>query len=286
MRDGKDGKYVSGKTGREDGRGGELLMDLKIRESLMRRAGVLDQELENRPWAAERMRERVSDRIKEERHMRFSRKNVKRLAVVFAAMCVLGSAAVMAAGEFVSMRGYSDLREEINSYDELEGMARDYGVPFEVKAPEVFSNGFAFDGAVPVHSSGSDGEGNETVLPAEVSVTYKKSGMADVTLVEAKITAGDQSYGDAAAHTVGETTFYYKMDHYRFVPPTYELSEEEQRMSDAGELIVSYGSDEVTDNQVSSVMWNDGGVSYQLLAFDTSLTEQEMVDMAAEVMGQ
>ena len=53
---------------------------------------------------------------------------------------------------------------------------------------------------------------------------------------------------------------------------------------DAGELYVSYGTDQVVENEISSVSWTSGGVLYVLQSFDTSLTESEMVEMAKEVM--
>ena len=79
-------------------------------------------------------------------------------------------------------------------------------------------------------------------------------------------------------------TVSYRADQYRFVPPNYQVSKEEQAKMDAGELTISYGSDKVTDQVVRNLSWQDGDLHYEILTFDSTLTAEEMDQMAGEII--
>ncbi len=253
--------------------------DSQIKEALAYEAENLP-ELSGREEA---LRNRVMRQIEEEQSMKTRNWNVKRVLVTAAVMCVLGSAAAMAAGRFVGISSHSSRDEIFTDYGKIGEIAEKNQIPFEVKAPETFSNGYAFAEGIPVNEAGIDSEGNETQLPAAISLTYRKTGMADVTLHESSASSAS---GEMAGnmHLEDGTAYYYNQDHYMFVPPSYELSEEEQAAVDAGELVVSYGTEEVEESQISSVIWENEDVLYVLQSFNTSLTEEEMIDMAAEVI--
>ena len=74
----------------------------------------------------------------------------------------------------------------------------------------------------------------------------------------------------------------YRDAHYRFVPPDYEKSDEEKQQERNGELVISYGSDEVEDKMFQSVLWEQDGVTYLISGCDTGLDAQAMFGMAAE----
>lgn len=217
---------------------------------------------------------------KEEMFMRYSKWSVKKIAVIAAAMCILGSAAVMAAGKFSGTTGYSSAQEEFTSYGEIAKAKKKYGISFEIKGPETFENGFTFKSGRPVHVSGVDEQGNETALPVEMHLVYGKAGMADVNLNQGKTRPGN---GDSANEN-GDIRYRYIQDHYKFVPASYELTEADKAAEAAGELYISYGSDQVEENIVSSVTWSAAGVTYTLMSFDTTLTQNEMIEMAKEIM--
>ena len=259
----------------------ERELDRQIQDALTYQVSSLP-ELPNREDA---LRSRTVRQIKEEQAMKKRNWNIRKVAVAAAAMCILGSAVVMAAGQFTAFESHSYQNEAVAGYSQIEAVCEKYGVPFEVKGPESFSNGFFFKECWPIHESGVDDEGNRTQLATAVSLTYQKEGMADVNLNQSQAVGGmEERVGEGNSHQDGEITYYYNLDHYKFVPPSYELSEEEQAAVDAGELYVSYGTDQVVENEISSVSWTSGGVLYVLQSFDTSLTESEMVEMAKEVM--
>lgn len=256
-------------------------LDRRIAEALSDQA----RKIEENEAGEDAFRRRVLRQIKEETAMKRGTWNIKKVAAVAAAICVLGSATVMAASRFAHTVSSSSSREEITDHQEIGALAETYQVPFEIKGPEAFTNGFAFESARPVHTSAEDGEGGQTELPTGVALVYGKEGMTEVSLYENQAMGNEEAVLDGSVHTAAGIDYYYSLDTYKFVPPSYELTEEDEAKIMSGELNVSYGSDEVEVTQTASVNWVSGGVCYSMITFDTPLTETEMVRMAQEVMG-
>ena len=256
-------------------------LDDRIREALAYQTASLPEI----PGREEALRSRTIRQIKEEQTMKKRDWKIKKVLAAAAAMCILGSAAAMAAGNFTSFESRSFQEDVFTEYSQIAEKAEEYQVPFAVKGPETFRNGFSFREGMPIYESGLDEEGNRTELATAISLTYCKEGMADVTLSQSQAAAGlEEGLGQGTEYADGDITYYYSQEHYKFVPPSYELSEEEKIVVEAGDLIISYGTDQVEERQVSSVSWISDGVLYILQSFDTELTEDEMVEMAREVM--
>lgn len=118
-----------------------------------------------------------------------------------------------------------------------------------------------------------------------MNLIYQKEGQPDLT-IDMEQMQESEGYG------VGDETFeyngirlVYSKEHYRFVPPEYQVSEEEQAQMDAGELIISYGSPEVQDSEIQSLNWQADEISYGLMIFDSTITPAELVQMAEEIIG-
>lgn len=118
----------------------------------------------------------------------------------------------------------------------------------------------------------------------EVNLTYKKSGMPDIHLSVSNMENYGESGNPGQAFDHNGITVMYRADQYLFVPPDYQVSEEEQARADAGELFISYGTDQVENQVIKGVTWTDGGISYSMITFGSSLTPEEMVQMAGEVI--
>ena len=94
----------------------------------------------------ERMRRSVHRKIEEESGMK--KWNMKRVFVVAAAICVLGTITAVAAGKVAyTSAGGSHLDDF--TYDKLGEMETKLG--YTTNAPEVFSNGYRFDMGMPTH---------------------------------------------------------------------------------------------------------------------------------------
>lgn len=82
-----------------------------------------------------------------------------------------------------------------------------------------------------------------------------------------------------------EINLGYRSDAYKFVPPDYEATADDQALEAKGELNLSYGSDEVTFSNAENYTWQDGELTYSLTALDLNLGEAEMARMAQQIMG-
>lgn len=256
-------------------------LDQQIRNALNHRA----ESLPVTSRGAERLEVQVHRRIEEDWKMKKCKTrqwSKKKVMVVVAAVCILGSITAVAAGKVTSSSSFSSHNDEVKEYAKVKDLVN--GLGFQAKTPESFSNGYKFGSAMPVHDEGMDDDGNVVMTGNSIHVTYKKDGAPDVN-----ITVQESSFYDSQENVL--QTFQYKginlrysSDNYLFVPPDYELTAEEQAQADAGELYVSYGTDQVERNSVNTLSWEDGGHLYMALSFDNPMSPDEYYQMACEII--
>lgn len=191
--------------------------------------------------------------------------------VVAAILCV-ASVSCYAAIQLGGVESHSYI--SCDSYDDLGKEEEKAG--FDIKSVETFSNGFTFQNAGSGFTNALDMEGNPTEEQyAMLSIGYEKDGKSAV------LTAEDGNiYADAGQ----ETPEGYSIQVYKFVPPDYTVTEEDKQREAAGEIVISYGSEEVEENVVENYFWQDAGVTYTLTVFDSDLGEAGMQQMVGEVM--
>ena len=229
-----------------------------------------------------RMRRRVHERIKEESGMR--KWSMRKMVVAAAAICVFGSMTAIAAGRITSVTSHSTHEEEITQYSQLDAMEEQVGVKSGV--PQTFSNGFTFANAMPVYSQAEDEEGNAVMSGQGISLTYRKDGMADMNIFAEQSGMYEGNAADGAQQTFEHNgiTLGYSEVHYRFVPGDYELPEGEKKLVEQGDVVISYGSDQIEDKISKSIIWEQGGMVYNLMSFDSSMEPEEFYEMACEMM--
>ena len=195
-----------------------------------------------------------------------------------AAIAVTGAFAAGGMGGIFS-EGWSDQRLDLSS---TQAHLADAGVVFTL--PDKIGE-YTFSYGSDVDTTARNGVG-ETEKIAEVDATYTKNG-AELNLSAHKsytVFTEDEMENPVPATTteVNGVTLTYRDAHYRFVPPDYEKSDEEKQQEKNGELVISYGSDEVEDKMFQSVLWEQDGATYLISGFDTGLDAQAMFGMAAE----
>lgn len=260
---------------RQQETGSHTGLEAQIRHTLLSRS----ESIQVTSADTERMERSVHRKIEEASVMR--KWNTGKMIVVVAAVCVLGSITAVAAGRINQINSQSS---HVNNftYGQLGAMEKRLG--FVTKAPEAFSNGYRFSTGVPVESSGMDQEGNVVGKGEDFSLDYKKDGQPDVYLtVENTTMYQGQGHPDQVFEHNG-VSVAFNIDRYRFVPEDYQVSAEEQAEMDAGKLVISYGSEEVTNQVYQGVSWEQNGICYYMNSFDSSLTAEEMVQMAGEII--
>ena len=251
-------------------------MEEQIRQALSRQAETVRVSSQD----SQRMIRSVHRKIEEENRMR--KWSAKKIVVVAAAVCVFGTITAVAAGKIAGIASYSSWNDAVYQYSKVADMEKEVG--FEAKIPEAFANGYGFTSALPGSQESRDAEGNVVETIRDMTVNYKKNGMADISLIAAPAKLDDAPLTGDSTFTHGDCTLYFSVRENLFVPPDYQVSEEEQALSDAGKLNIGYGTSEVQRNRSQTIYWEDGGVFYTIISFDNTMTAEEFAGLAGEII--
>ena len=77
---------------------------------------------------------------------------------------------------------------------------------------------------------------------------------------------------------------YYTSLKNKFVPPDYQLTDADKEAEKSGELVFSYGSDQVEIITVQALSWSDGDMHYELMQMDGKLTKDDLIGMACDII--
>lgn len=210
--------------------------------------------------------------------------SVKKVLIGAAVGCLLVSGGVFAAGRVVSLSSSHWLPDAYRSYGDMDRAQKELG--YSVDTVEEFSNGYRFDQMFVEDVNGNDEDGNTVYTFKELNISYEKDGEPKMWLdvskpVEKQVRKGEPE----ATRQAGGVTVYYDTTTYKFVPPDYELTDEDKVNLEKDDFTISYGTEEVQVQLVSNVTWEKDGVFYNLMGFDLTMGAEELLDMAEEVMG-
>lgn len=239
-------------------------LDAMIQNAMEKRTEHLNAD----PMMLERIKREAASR---ERKERISMKlfTAKRIAAVV--VVCFASVTCYAAVHFSGVEAQTSV--DITSYAQVEKAEEKVG--FDMKTVEVFSNGFTFVNGGTGEMYGQDENGNNVGEPyALMTLSYEKEGKTVV------VTAQDGNPYVDAGQDVREG---YSSQLYKFVPEGYELTAEDQEKEANGELIISYGTDEVMESVMEVYSWKDGNLFYSMTAENCNLGEDTMAQMAEEI---
>lgn len=206
--------------------------------------------------------------------------SVKKVAIVAAAVCALTGTVCMAGGKIAGYSGGMRIGSQTSDFSEVGELGKK--LDLTVHAPEAFTNGYAFADASITDFDALDEDGVKVGDESELYITYEKDGRRMNYIVEKGAVSETELEGAQTIEQDG-VTYYYTADNYLFLPPDGEPTAEELAAEDAGELFISYGSDEREEKTSYNLRWNADGQTYSLMGFDLDLSAQEMVDMAAQL---
>ena len=243
----------------------DLILEKNLKETINKKSEEIGGSL-----ADQRIRTRVFEAIEEEKNMKH--RNWKKTAVAAAAICILGTMTAVAVGRPAFILSGSSRNEIVRDYGQAVQMQEGYDG--RVKSVEGFSNGYTFKEAVPKHEETQDEGKNRLDQGESMAFTYEKEGMEDKSSADQVMTLEDG------------TVLSYSSTVNKFVPPDYEITEEEKKLQEEGKLNVAYGSDEVEVMTSASVTWEQEDISYCLFTFEESMSAEELLSMAKEVAEQ
>ena len=157
---------------------------------------------------------------------------------------------------------------------------------FQIDAKERFENGYAFSEVRVSDTMGLD-ENDRTVLTyRDINIIYRNGAGNRLIFHAIRYREEVCNIPENAVQVaqVGDIPIYYHKDHYKFVPADYELTAEEELWQEQPGNFISYGSDQVEEQDVAFLSWDKDGVSYFFMDNGAHETPEALAAMASELI--
>ncbi len=204
----------------------------------------------------------------------------KKLGLIAVVAIMMMSITVGAAGKIASSWLSSSSIPTYTTLPSEQQCIKDIG--YAPALTEKFENGYVFDNAHLIDGGFDDEAGNTIESFKAIGVDYKK-GDDTLFLNAEKYDSAREKEGNIIA-TVGNIDISYIKYTNKIVPADYELTEEDKIAEQNGDLVFSYGSDDVSISEVQGLSWTENDIHYNFTQMDGKLTQDELVSMAAELI--
>lgn len=231
------------------------------------------------------MKERILTKTINANHQNKKENNTmklkKKIAIVaVAAAMILGITAFASSGIITSWNSSSSSNPSYKSLPSAEQCVKDAGyVPVLIDS---FENEYTFKDGSLVNNNLTDENGNSVEKFKSFSFRYS-NGNDEVTFSADKYSSDMEATGEIIADTDG-TDIYINEYTNKFVPGDYELTEEDKAAQESGELVFSFGADDVKICEVKNVLWSVGDIHYTLTQIDGKLSPEDLAEMAKEAI--
>lgn len=169
----------------------------------------------------------------------------------------------------LALAGCSGKPQEVREFARVAELAAELGEA--PKYVESFGSGFRFSLA---------GLGEK-----HLALRYNNPETGEeLTLYIQKEPEGSQLPPTTFVRQAGDVLLTYYEVVYKYVPTNYEPTEADEAAVAEGRMQLAVGTEEVEENVCASVIWQEGSLYYELTGLDLSLSGEEMLDMAAEVV--
>ena len=239
------------------------------------------QSISFKPENQDRIMERILCSVKEGKgKKKMSKKKI--LAFALAATMLLGVTVMAASGIITNWYSSSSSEPEYTTLPSIEQCKEDVG--YEAILIDRFSNGYVFKKGDVVSNKLEDNSGNTVETFKSLNFKYEKEG-DEVIFSQDRYTSPTPSSGDIVVEIDG-IKVYYTSYLNKFVPGDYQMTEEDKEAEEKGELVFSYGTEDVEIVNVQSICWADGDIHYDLMQMDGKLSKEEMIEMAKEAISK
>lgn len=211
----------------------------------------------------------------------FNMKSKKKISLIaIAATLALGITIFAASGKVASWFSSSSSVPDYKSFPTARQVTKDIG--YTPVLIETFENGYTFKNGSVINNTLEDESGSSVEKFKSVSFDYEKDGDT-VIFAQDKFNSEAEPQGDVIKTLNGADIYYYCYTN-KCVPADYELTEDDKRAEESGEIIFSYGSPDVKIQKVQSITWLKDGMQYQLLQIDGKLSPDGLLEMAEEIL--
>ncbi|MGL5677337.1 MAG: hypothetical protein ACRDDX_13045 [Cellulosilyticaceae bacterium] len=206
----------------------------------------------------------------------------KKILVAMASCLALGSITVVGLTNMSSRSGSTMLK--YHKLPVAETILEDAG--FLPKYTETLPPDFEYVRGGVGEGSVTDEMGEIIAKTKNVSFGYQQAG--DSRYLSMHATQIDKALvnniGAECVAIIEGNEIYYTAQLFKFVPPDYEMTDEDKAEQAAGQLVISIGAPEISIEEIQSVSWYEDGIEYYIGGNDFGFEVDEMVDMAEYVI--
>ena len=194
-------------------------------------------------------------------------------------LCVTAFAATMA----VTFRssGHTSSIPDYYSLPSTETLMKDIGI--SPSLVEKFSSGYAFKSGHIGHNEHYDEFDNVIENFSSLSCWYELGDERISLHIDGAVTSYSVDEAETAC-VYKEAPIRYLSYMNKLVPGNYELTEQDKADRDAGKYVFSFGSSEIKIIEVQSISWKYNGLNYSFVTMDNSITMDELIQMAKELI--
>jgi len=217
---------------------------------------------------------------KKENYKMFSK---KKFALVTAAAIIVFGIAVFATNSIIT--SWSGFSSSIPGYTSLPSAAQTIkDVGYAPVLIERFNNGYVFNNGSVIENSLEDDANNS--IEKFKSFTFRYAKDSDIVLFSQGQYNAETPQSGVLITSENGTDIYNTGYTNKVVPPDYKQTEEDMKAEESGELVFTYGSDDVSISEVNAVSWKTGNMHFDLLQIDGKLSNDDLLQMAKEVIAQ
>lgn len=205
----------------------------------------------------------------------------KCILIAAAAVMIIGTAAFASSKAVVTISGGSSSIPDYKTLPTQSEVKKETG--FEPKLIESFSNGYTFSQGNNVNEKLTDEENGVLKKYTSLKLWYEKDG--DKITLSSDTSEESHSYAE-----YDDTEVYngiqiaYNSYTNKFVPPDYEKTAQDIADEENGDIVFSYGTDDVEIMQIQGAAWEQDGIYYNITAMDSPLDRDEIINMAKEII--
>lgn len=213
-------------------------------------------------------------------------RKINRFVVASAALCVLITTGVFASGKITAYVTSLKPDTTYESYSDVAKAQKKMGISFN--SVENFSNGYDFKDMSVSYVDKMDEDGNRVSDFKEFDAKYARAGSSNLSLLINEIQEESTSKVPKEQKTIGDTTVSFYINHYKFVPGNYELTDEDKMNMERDDYYISYGGEEDTieEKDYTHANWQKDGLDYLLMSYDDEMSSDEFFEMAEEIIEQ
>jgi len=245
--------------------------------------GCTDNSSSTLDMSVERIKDMVNKRIESAstERMLIPMKSKKKIApIAIAATLVMGITVFAASGLVTSWFSSSSGMPDYDSLPSAEQVKKDIG--HDAVLIESFENGYTFDNGSIINNNLTDENKNSVEKFKSVMFRYEKDGDM-VNFSQDKYDSNMETVGGVVATVNGVDVLYHSYTN-KIVPGDYKMTDEDKKAEANGELVFSYGSSKVEIKEVQSVLWAEDGIHYSLMQIDGKLSDEDLAEMAKEII--